>query len=57
MTTSLKTPEVGWPAILVSSRSSAEDRRRGDEAGAAAYVVKSEFNQEELLSHIRRLIL
>ncbi|MFG1996897.1 response regulator [Actinoplanes sp. NPDC048988] len=45
------------PAILVSSRATAEDRRRGTEAGASAYVVKGEFNQEELLSHIRRLIL
>nr|WP_296070045.1 response regulator [uncultured Actinoplanes sp.] len=45
------------PAILVSSRASAEDRQRGAEAGAAAYVVKGEFNQEELLAHIRRLIL
>jgi two-component system chemotaxis sensor kinase CheA len=45
------------PAILVSSRASAEDRQRGAAAGAAAYVVKGEFNQEELLSHIRRLIL
>jgi two-component system, chemotaxis family, sensor kinase CheA len=45
------------PAILVSSRASAEDRRRGAEAGASAYVVKGEFNQEELLAHIRRLIL
>ena len=45
------------PAILVSSRASAEDRRRGTEAGASAYVVKGEFNQEELLAHIRRLIL
>jgi two-component system chemotaxis sensor kinase CheA len=48
---------AGVPAILVSSRSSAEDRRRGEQAGAAAYVVKGEFNQEELLSQIRRLIL
>ncbi|WP_240670540.1 hybrid sensor histidine kinase/response regulator [Actinoplanes solisilvae] len=45
------------PAILVSSRASAEDRRRGTDVGASAYVVKGEFNQEELLAHIRRLIL
>ncbi|GAA1525547.1 hybrid sensor histidine kinase/response regulator [Dactylosporangium maewongense] len=44
------------PAILVSSRASAEDRRRGAEAGASAYMVKSEFNQEELLGHIRDLV-
>lgn len=43
------------PAILVSSRASAEDRQRGTEVGASAYVVKGEFNQEELLAHIRRL--
>ncbi|WP_238013186.1 response regulator [Dactylosporangium sp. AC04546] len=43
------------PSILVSSRSSAEDRRRGLAAGASAYLVKSEFNQEELLGHIRAL--
>ncbi|GIE94747.1 hybrid sensor histidine kinase/response regulator [Paractinoplanes rishiriensis] len=45
------------PAILVSSRATAEDRERGAQAGASAYVVKGEFNQEELLAHIRRLIL
>jgi two-component system chemotaxis sensor kinase CheA len=44
------------PAILVSSRASAEDRQRGAEVGAAAYVVKGEFNQEELLAHIGRLV-
>jgi two-component system chemotaxis sensor kinase CheA len=47
---------AGVPAILVSSRAGAEDRRRGAEAGADAYVVKGEFDQEELLGHIRRLI-
>jgi two-component system chemotaxis sensor kinase CheA len=47
---------AGVPAILVSSRSSAEDRRRGADVGAGAYVVKGEFDQEELLGHIRRLI-
>jgi two-component system chemotaxis sensor kinase CheA len=44
------------PAILVSSRSSTEDKRRGAAVGASAYVVKSEFNQEELLEHITRLV-
>ncbi|WP_432972240.1 hybrid sensor histidine kinase/response regulator [Dactylosporangium sp. CA-233914] len=43
------------PAILVSSRASAEDRRRGLAAGAAAYMVKNEFDQERLLGHIRDL--
>jgi two-component system chemotaxis sensor kinase CheA len=45
------------PAILVSSRASAEDRQRGAEAGASAYVVKGEFDQEELLAHIRSLVV
>jgi len=44
------------PAILVSSRSDPEDRRRGAEAGASAYVVKGEFDQGELLAHIRTLM-
>ncbi|MEV6849782.1 response regulator [Actinoplanes sp. NPDC051411] len=47
---------AGVPAILVSSRAGAEDRRRGADVGASAYVVKGEFDQEELLGHIRRLI-
>jgi two-component system chemotaxis sensor kinase CheA len=47
---------AGVPAILVSSRASAEDRQRGTAVGASAYVVKGEFNQEELLAHIRRLM-
>jgi two-component system chemotaxis sensor kinase CheA len=47
---------AGIPAILVSSRASAEDRQRGTAVGASAYVIKGEFNQEELLAHIRRLV-
>jgi two-component system chemotaxis sensor kinase CheA len=46
----------GAPAILVSSRATAEDRDRGAAVGAGAYVVKGEFDQEELLAHIRRLV-
>jgi two-component system chemotaxis sensor kinase CheA len=44
------------PVILVSSRASPGDRAHGTEVGASAYVVKGEFNQEELLAHIRRLV-
>jgi len=43
------------PAILVTSRSSAEDRRRGAEAGARDYIVKSDFDQGRLLERIREL--
>ncbi|MFI5844630.1 response regulator [Catenuloplanes sp. NPDC051500] len=44
------------PAILVTSRAAPEDRRRGFDVGASAYVVKSEFNQEELLDYIKGLV-
>jgi two-component system chemotaxis sensor kinase CheA len=44
------------PAILVTSRSSDEDRRRGREAGARAYIVKGEFDQGDLLRAIRQLL-
>jgi two-component system chemotaxis sensor kinase CheA len=44
------------PAILVTSRSAPADRRRGAEVGAAGFVVKSEFDQADLLSRIRRLL-
>jgi len=43
------------PSILVTSRSSPEDRKRGEEVGARAYVVKSEFDQAALLETIRKL--
>lgn len=44
------------PAILVTSRNADEDRRRGVAAGAHAYVVKSDFNQGQLLDIIRKLV-
>jgi two-component system chemotaxis sensor kinase CheA len=44
------------PAILVTSRGSADDRRRGAEAGANDYIVKGEFDQGRLLDTIRRLV-
>jgi two-component system chemotaxis sensor kinase CheA len=44
------------PAMLVTSRNAPEDRRRGEEVGAVAYIVKSEFDQTELLGRIRALV-
>jgi two-component system, chemotaxis family, sensor kinase CheA len=44
------------PCILVSSRASPEDLRRGQEAGAHGYIIKSEFNQNELLERIHQLV-
>jgi len=42
--------------VLVSSRGSREDRERGIQAGADAYIVKGAFDQDRLLETIRRLI-
>ena len=44
------------PAVLVTSLASEEQRRRGLEAGAQAYIVKSQFDQESLLDVIRQLL-
>ncbi len=44
------------PIILVTSLASDEDKRRGAEAGANAYITKSSFNQKVLLETLRRLI-
>lgn len=51
-----ETSLAGVPAMLVSSRGSAEDRRRGEAAGAVAYMVKSDFDQVLLLRLIARLL-
>jgi two-component system chemotaxis sensor kinase CheA len=44
------------PAILVTSREAPSDRRRGEQVGASAYIIKSEFDQAELLRIIRGLV-
>jgi two-component system chemotaxis sensor kinase CheA len=44
------------PSVLVTSRNSQEDRQRGREAGARAYMAKSEFDQRNLLRTIRELV-
>ena len=44
------------PVILVTTMSSQADRERGVVAGANAYVVKSSFDQSDLLEVVRRLV-
>jgi two-component system chemotaxis sensor kinase CheA len=44
------------PAILVTSRDAVDDRLRGQQVGASAYVIKGEFDQMQLLQTIRTLI-
>ncbi|MGC8781188.1 MAG: response regulator, partial [Anaerolineae bacterium] len=44
------------PVILVTSLDSQEDRERGVQVGADAYIVKAAFDQDNLLATIRRLI-
>ncbi len=44
------------PIILVTSLDSPEDKARGIEAGADAYIVKSSFDQNNLLETIEQLI-
>lgn len=44
------------PVILVTSLASEEDKRKGAKAGANAYIVKDQFNQEILLETLERLV-
>jgi len=44
------------PVVLVTARDSRTDRERGVEAGANAYIVKSGFDQNNLLEVVRRLL-
>ncbi|MDP2689815.1 MAG: hybrid sensor histidine kinase/response regulator [Deltaproteobacteria bacterium] len=46
----------GLPVVLVTALEAREDRERGIEAGANAYIVKSSFNQNNLLEVIKRLL-
>jgi two-component system, chemotaxis family, sensor kinase CheA len=44
------------PLILITSLGGEEDRQRGAAAGADAYIVKGEFDQDELLRTVARLL-
>lgn len=44
------------PVVLVTARDRPEDKARGLEVGASAYLVKSTFDQTHLLETLRRLL-
>jgi chemotaxis protein histidine kinase CheA len=49
----------GWeavPVVIMTSRGDEADRRAGLDAGASAYLLKSEFDQAELVDTVRRLV-
>ena len=41
---------------IVTSREKEEDKRRGIEAGADAYIVKGDFDQNNLVDTLRTLL-
>jgi two-component system chemotaxis sensor kinase CheA len=43
------------PVVLVTSLSSESDKHKGREAGAAAYVVKGQFDQNHFLDQVKTL--
>ncbi len=51
-----ETRTANIPVILVTSLDSAEDKARGIECGADAYITKSSFDQNNLLETIEQLI-
>ncbi|HIJ80316.1 MAG TPA: hybrid sensor histidine kinase/response regulator [Desulfuromonadales bacterium] len=44
------------PVIIVTSREKEEDKRRGIQVGANAYIVKGTFDQSNLIETVRSLI-
>ncbi len=58
MTESIRSDEkyADLPLILCTSLASREDRERGVEVGANAYIMKSSFDQSDLLDVIARFI-
>ncbi|MFN2523587.1 MAG: response regulator [Mycobacteriales bacterium] len=49
----------GWenvPVIIMTSRGEDTARQAGLDAGASAYLLKNEFDQEQLVSTVRRLV-
>ncbi len=56
LTAAIRSSHEELPVILVTSLESREDRERGAEAGANAYIIKSGFDQSTLLETMGRLL-
>ena len=50
------TDHASLPVVIVTSLKGEDERRRGAELGADAYIVKDEFDQQSLLETIGRLV-
>jgi CheY-like chemotaxis protein len=49
----------GWenvPVVIMTSRGEDHARQAGMDAGCSAYLLKNEFDQEQLVSTVRRLV-
>jgi two-component system chemotaxis sensor kinase CheA len=46
----------GIPSILITTRGGTDDRRRGAEAGARAYILKGEFTDDSLTKTVHMLV-
>jgi chemotaxis protein histidine kinase CheA len=49
----------GWeqvPVVIMTSRGSEDDQRAGLDAGASAYLLKTQFDQQQLVETVRRLV-
>ena len=44
------------PVVLVTALETRDDRERGIDVGANAYIIKSSFDQSNLLDAVRRLV-
>lgn len=44
------------PVLILSSRASADDRKRGLDAGADGYILKGRFDEASLLTAVNRLL-
>jgi two-component system chemotaxis sensor kinase CheA len=49
-------PLASTPVLILTGRDDDADRRRGLEAGADGYLLKSDFDQAALLAAVRRLL-